>query len=117
MGVEIVKVLVCESNGRVYTYLESIGVVNGFTLQEVDDVQGKEAVENGLVYKDGEFVKQLEDKKSLLRDIDLEYGEKIKDIETEMARTLAIGDSDLLSELKEEREQLVKEYTEKRGAI
>lgn len=117
MGVEIVKVLICKNNGRVFPYLESIGVVDGFTLQEVDDVQGKESVENGLVFKNGKFIKPEEDKEELLHNLDLEYGRKIKDIETEMARTLAIGDEDLLSELKEEREQLVKEYEEKRGAI
>lgn len=114
---EIVKVLICKNNGRVFPYLESIGVVDGFTLQEVDDVQGKESVENGLVFKNGKFIKPEEDKEELLHNLDLEYGRKIKDIETEMARTLAIGDEDLLSELKEEREQLVKEYEEKRGAI
>ena len=114
---EIVKVLICKNNGRVFPYLESIGVVDGFMLQEVDDVQGKESVENGLVFKNGKFIKPEEDKEELLHNLDLEYGRKIKDIETEMARTLAIGDEDLLSELKEEREQLVNEYKEKRGAI
>lgn len=117
MGVEIVKVLICKNNGRVFPYLDSIGVVDGFTLQEVDDVKGKESVENGLVFKNGKFIKPEEDKKELLQNLDLEYGRKIKDIETEMARTLAIGDDDLLSELKEEREQLVNDYKEKRGAI
>ena len=34
-----------------------------------------------------------------------------------MVRTLAIEDKELYEELKEEREQLVKEYEEKRGAI
>lgn len=114
---EIVKVLICKNNGRVFPYLDSIGVVDGFTLQEVDDVKGKESVENGLVFKNGKFIKPEEDKKELLQNLDLEYGRKIKDIETEMARTLAIGDDDLLSELKEEREQLVNDYKEKRGAI
>ena len=114
---EIVKVLICKNNGRVFPYLDSIGVVDGFTLQEVDDVKGKESVENGLVFKNGKFIKPEEDKEELLHNLDLEYGRKIKDIETEMARTLAIGDEDLLSELKEEREQLVNEYKEKRGAI
>lgn len=114
---EIVKVLICKNNGRVFPCLDSIGVVDGFTLQEVDDVKGKESVENGLVFKNGKFIKPEEDKKELLQNLDLEYGRKIKDIETEMARTLAIGDDDLLSELKEEREQLVNDYKEKRGAI
>lgn len=117
MGVEIVKVLICKNNGRVFSYLESIGVVDGFTLQEVDDTQGKEAVRQGLIYKNGKFIKPEEDKEELLQNIDLEYSEKIKAVESEMARTLAVGDNDLLDELKEEREQLVKEYAEKRGAI
>lgn len=111
------KVLICKNNGRVFPYLESIGVVDGFTLQEVDDVQGKEAIREGLTYKDGKFIKPEEDKEELLQNLDLEYGRKIKDIETEMARTLAVGDNDLLDELKEEREELVKEYKEKRGVI
>lgn len=114
---EIVKVLICKNNGRVFPYLESVGIIAGYTLVEVDDIQGHEAAENGLIFKDGNFIKPEEDKEDLLQNIDLEYGEKIKDIESEMARTLAIGDSDLLSELKEEREQLVKEYKEKRGDL
>ena len=114
---EIVKVLICKNNGRVFPYLESIGVVDGFTLQEVDDTQGKKAIEKGLVFKNGKFIKPEEDKEELLHNLDLEYGRKIKDIESEMARTLAVGDNDLLDELKEEREQLIKEYEEKRGAI
>lgn len=114
---EIVKVLICKNNGRVFPYLESIGVVDGFTLQEVDDVKGKESVENGLVFKNGKFIKPEEDKEELLHNLDLEYGRKMKDIEAEMVRTLAIEDKELYEELKEEREQLVKEYAEKRGAI
>ena len=117
MGVEIVKVLICKNNGRVFPYLESIGVVDGFTLQEVDDAKGKESVENGLIFKNGKFIKPEEDKKELLQNLDLEYGRKIKAVESEMARALAIGDEDLLTELKEEREELVNEYAEKRGAI
>ena len=114
---EIVKVLVCESNGRVFPYLESVGIITGYTLVEVDDIQGHEAAENGLIFKDGKFIKQEEDKEELLQDIDLEYSEKIKAVETEMARTLAVGDNDLLGELKEEREELVNEYKEKRGEL
>ena len=114
---EIVKVLICKNNGRVFPYLESIGVVDGFTLQEVDDVKGKESVENGLVFKNGKFIKPEEDKEDLLQNIDLEYREKIKAVESEMARTLAVGDNDLLDELKEEREELVNEYKKKRGEL
>ncbi|CDF26868.1 putative uncharacterized protein [Dialister sp. CAG:588] len=111
------KVLICKNNGRVFPYLESIGIVAGFVIVEVDDTQGKKAIEKGLIFKNGKFIKPEEDKKELLQNLDLEYGGKIKDIETEMARTLAIGDEDLLDELKEEREELVNEYKEKRGEL
>lgn len=117
MGVESMKILVCENNGRCIEHVERFDVPSGFTIVEVDDTQGKEAVRQGLIYKNGKFIKQEEDKKELLQNLDLEYGRKIKDIETEMARTLAVGDEGLLDELKEEREELVNEYKEKRGAI
>ena len=117
MGVESMKILVCETNGRCIEYVERFDVPSGFTIVEVDDTQGKEAVRQGLIYKNGKFIKQEEDKEDLLQDIDLEYSEKIKAVETEMARTLAVGDNDLLDELKEEREELVNEYKEKRGVI
>lgn len=111
------KILVCETNGRCIEYVERFGTPNGFNLIDVEENQGKEAIREGLIYKDGKFIKPEEDKEDLLQGIDLEYGEKIKAVESEIARTLAVGDSDLLSELKGEREQLVKEYEEKRGAI
>lgn len=111
------KILVCETNGRCIEYVERFDVPSGFTIVEVDDTQGKEAVRQGLIYKDGKFVKQEENKEELLHDLDLEYSEKIKAVESEMARTLAVGDNDLLDELKEEREQLVNEYKKKRGEL
>lgn len=117
MGVESMKILVCETNGRCIEYVERFDVPSGFTIVEVDDTQGKEAVRQGLIYKNGKFIKQEEDKEDLLHSIDLEYSEKIKAVETEMARTLAVGDNDLLDELKEEREELVNEYKEKRGEL
>lgn len=111
------KILVCETNGRCIEYVELFGTPNGFNLIDVEENQGKEAIREGLTYKDGKFIKPEEDKEDLLQNIDSEYSEKIKDIESEMARTLAIGDNDLLNELKEEREELVNEYKEKRGVI
>lgn len=111
------KILACETNGRCIEYVELFGIPGGFTIIEVDDTQGKEAVRQGLIYKNGKFIKPEENKEDLLQIIDLEYREKIKAVESEMARTLAIGDNDLLNELKEEREELVNEYKEKRGAI
>ena len=121
MGVESVKILVCETNGRCIEYVERFGIPDGFKLIDVDDTKGEEAIKQGLIYKDGEFVKneptEEEIKKYTLESLDGEYSRKIKDIESEMARTLAIGDNELLEELKEEREELVKEYEEKRGAI
>lgn len=119
MGVESMKILVCENNGRCIEYVERFDIPDGFKVVEFEDndEQVKNAVKNGLIFKDGNFIKQEEDKEELLHDLDLEYGRKIKDIESEMARTLAIGDNDLLDELKEEREELVNEYKEKRGEL
>lgn len=39
------------------------------------------------------------------------------DVETEMAKANAIGDTDYFNDLKTERETLVNEYTTKRGEI
>lgn len=113
------KILVCKTNGRCIDYVERFDVPDGFKVMEFEDndEQVKNAVKNGLIFKDGHFVNSEEDKEDLLQNIDLEYSEKIKAVESEMARTLAIGDNDLLSELKEERESLVNEYTGKRGQI
>ncbi len=119
MGVESMKILVCETNGRCIEYVERFDVPDGFKIMEFEDndEQAKNAIKNGLIFKDGKFIKPEEDKEELLQDIDLEYSEKIKAVETEMARTLAVGDNDLLDELKEEREELVNEYKEKRGEL
>ena len=46
-----------------------------------------------------------------------EYAEKLSNLEIEMAKAKAIEDEDLYTELKEEREALMNEYAEKRGAI
>ena len=112
--------------------------VHGNNIQEVKEVAEKQypneylvkqnetawqyALEHELIYSGKELVeppkKTEEDiKEEKLDSLDAAYTRKIKDIEAEIVRTLAIGDDDLLSELKEEREQLVNEYKEKRGAI
>ena len=112
--------------------------VHGNNIQEVKEVAEKQypneylvkqnettwqyALEHELIYSGKELVeppkKTEEDiKEEKLDSLDAEYTRKIKDIEAEIVRTLAIGDDDLLSELKEEREELVKEYEEKRGVI
>lgn len=52
-----------------------------------------------------------------LKALDSEYGQKIADVETEMARAKAIDDTDYFTDLKAERETLVSEYTTKRGKI
>lgn len=49
--------------------------------------------------------------------LDKEYAEKLSNLEIEMAKAKAIEDEDLYTELKEEREALMNEYAEKRGAI
>lgn len=46
-----------------------------------------------------------------------EYAEKLSNLEIEMAKAKAIEDEELYSDLKEEHETLVIEYTEKRGEI
>lgn len=112
--------------------------VHGNNIQEVKEVAEKQypneylvkqnetawqyALEHELIYSGKELVeppkKTEEDiKEEKLDSLDAEYTRKIKDIEAEIVRTLAIGDDDLLSELKEEREELVKEYEEKRGSL
>lgn len=52
-----------------------------------------------------------------LNTLDREYAEKLSNLEIEMAKSKAIEDEELYSDLKEEHETLVTEYTEKRGKI
>lgn len=80
------------------------------------------ALQQDLLYKNGEYVPRpepTEDEKreAALASLDAEYANKISDIENEMAKAKAIEDEDYYSDLKAEREELVAEYTEKRGAI
>ena len=58
-----------------------------------------------------------EKKQMALSALDKEYAEKLSNLEIEMAKAKAIEDEDLYTKLKEEREALMNEYAEKRGAI
>lgn len=58
-----------------------------------------------------------EKRQMALSALDKEYAEKLSNLEIEMAKAKAIENEDLYTELKEEREALMNEYAEKRGAI
>ena len=80
------------------------------------------ALQNDLLYKNGEYVPRpepTEDEKreAALASFDAEYSTKISEVESEMAKAKAIEDEDYYSDLKAEREILAREYTEKRGEI
>ena len=87
-----------------------------------DALTYNEALQGDLLYKDGEYQARpepTEDEKrdAALASLDVGYSTKINDIETEMAKAKAVEDEDYYSDLKAEREELVAEYTRKRGAI
>ena len=89
---------------------------------EQDGMAWNEAVQNDLIYKAGQLVERpapTEDevREQKLTALDSEYNQKISDVETEMAKANAIGDTEYLTDLKAERETLVSEYTTKRGEI
>nr|DAG82774.1 MAG TPA: hypothetical protein [Caudoviricetes sp.] len=89
---------------------------------EQDGAAWNEAVQNDLIYKNGQLVERPAPTEDELRQqklaaLDSEYSRKISDVETEMAKANAIGDTEYLEELKSERESLVSEYTTKRGEI
>lgn len=89
---------------------------------EQDGVTWNNAVQNDLIYKAGQLVERpapTEDdvREQKLAALDSEYSQKISDVETEMAKANAIGDSEYLTDLKAERETLVSEYTTKREEI
>lgn len=92
-------------------------------IKQTRDEWGKTCDDN-LYYdaESGELVDPPEPTEEELREqaltaLDYEYETKISDIESEMAKAAAIGDDDLLAELREERAALVAEYEEKREAI
>lgn len=58
-----------------------------------------------------------EKRRMALSALDKEYAEKLSNLEIEMAKAKVIEDEELYSDLKEEHETLVTEYTEKRGEI
>lgn len=124
-----------ESGERVTSYVTG---VHGETVEELmalaqSQYPGKLAVEqdaltynnvlqNDLLYKNGEYVPRpepTEDEKreAALASLDAEYSTKISEVESEMAKAKATEDEDYYSDLKAEREELVTEYTEKRGVI
>lgn len=89
---------------------------------EQDAAAWNNAVQNDLIYKAGQLVERpapTEDevREQKLAALDSEYSQKISDVETEMAKANAIGDTDYFNDLKAERETLVSEYTTKRGEI
>lgn len=89
---------------------------------EQDGAEWNNAVQNDLIYKAGQLVQRPAPTEEKLREqklaaLDSEYSQKISDVETEMAKANAIGDTEYLEELKSERESLVSEYTIKRGEI
>ena len=80
------------------------------------------ALHHDLLYKNGEYTPRpepTEDEKreAALASLDAEYSTKISEVESEMAKAKAVEDEDYYSDLKAEREELVAEYTGKRGAI
>lgn len=89
---------------------------------EQNGAEWNNAVQNDLIYSAGQLVQRPAPTEDELREqklaaLDNEYSQKISDVETEMAKANAIGDTEYLEELKAERESLVTEYTTKRGEI
>lgn len=89
---------------------------------EQNGTEWNNAVKNDLIYSAGQLVQRPAPTEDELRQqkltaLDSEYSQKISDVETEMAKANAIGDTEYLEELKSERESLVSEYTTKRGEI
>lgn len=89
---------------------------------EQNGAEWNNAVQNDLIYSAGQLVQRPAPTEDELREqkltaLDSEYSQKISDVETEMAKANAIGDTDYFTDLKSERESLVSEYTTKRGEI
>lgn len=87
-----------------------------------DALTYNKALQGDLLYKDGAYQAkpeptEEEKRESELAALDSEYANKISDTETEMAKAKAVEDEDYYSDLKTEREELVAEYTKKRGEI
>lgn len=124
-----------ETGERVTSYVTG---VHGETVEELqikakaeypdkihvvqDALTYNKALQGDLLYKDGEYQAkpeptEEEKREAALAALDSEYSAKISDIETEMAKAKAVEDKDYYNDLKAEREELVAEYTEKRGEI
>lgn len=111
-------------HGETVDELKALAAKNylkGVVLEQ-DGAAWNNAVQNDLIYKDGALVERptpTEDevREQKLAALDSEYSQKISDVETEMAKANAIGDTDYFNDLKAERETLVSEYTTKRGEI
>ena len=124
-----------ESGERVTSYVTG---VHGETVEELEELANNQypnfthvvqdaltynkALQHDLLYKNGEYVPRpepTEEKKreAALASLDAEYSTKISEVESEMAKAKAVEDEDYYSDLKAEREELVREYTEKRGEI
>ena len=111
---------------RVTSYVTG---VHGDTVEYPDKVHVvqdaltyNKALQGDLLYKDGAYQAKPEPTEEEKREaelvaLDSEYARKISDIETAMAKAKAVEDEDYYNDLKAEREELVTEYTEKRGAI
>lgn len=87
-----------------------------------DALTYNKALQGDLLYKDGEYQArpeptEEEKREAELTALDAEYANKISEIESEMAKAKAVEDEDYYSDLKAEREELVAEYTKKRGEI
>lgn len=87
-----------------------------------DALTYNKALQGDLLYKDGAYQAkpeptEEEKRETALASLDAEYSTKISEVESEMAKAKAVEDEDYYSDLKAEREELVAEYTEKRGAI
>lgn len=94
---------------------------NGVAIEQ-DGATWNNAVQNDLIYKAGQLVERPAPSEDGVREqklaaLDSEYSQKISDVETEMAKANAIGDTDYFNDLKTEHETLVSEYTTKRGEI
>lgn len=111
-------------HGETVDELKALAAKNylkGVVLEQ-DGAAWNNAVQNDLIYKAGQLVERpapTEDevREQKLAALDSEYSQKISDVETEMAKANAIGDTDYFNDLKAERETLVSEYTTKRGEI
>lgn len=94
---------------------------NSFIITQTTK-EWREAIAMNLVYLDGALkecppISEKEQRQITLNSLDQEYAGRLNSLELEMAKAKAIEDEDLYTELKEERESLMNEYAEKRGAI